>query len=206
MIERVLPRLRRRREDAPVNRLSQEIVAAEQGLSTATPDTRATLYNRLGDLSVKAGQKQRALFYYGRSIDAYLEIGHFDPAAALCRKVIRLEPAVVRARCTLALLSLGKGMLRDAEQELKSYVRAAERAGQEGLASERLRLVAEAAQDHEIRLKIREHLLNLGDERGADEVLRAVFAEGEREEGEPGDAGVRWERLLRAAVQNVADA
>src|SRR4051812_22569916 len=78
------------------------------------PGGAATYYNRAGDLLVDAGRVSNALEFYGEAIDTHVKADRFEPAAALCRKVIRLVPAVVRTRCTLTWLALGDGFDGDA--------------------------------------------------------------------------------------------
>jgi len=179
-----------------------ELRALERTLSTPGVESKAHLYNRAGDLHARTGDRARALQSYGQAIDHYLETGYFDAAAAMCRKVIDFEPKVVRARCTLAFLSLGKGLVDDAEHEIEEYVRAARAAGQESLAIERLRLMAEATDDHDIRLVLGEHLVDLGDPTTANEIFGAVYAERNALRPPPSgeDKRERLAELLRISV------
>lgn len=180
-----------------------ELLALERTLASPTVESKAHLYNRAGDLHARTGNRARALQSYGQAIDYYLETGYFDAAAAMCRKVIDFEPTVVRARCTLAFLSLGKGLVDDAEHEIEEYVRAARTAGQEALAVERIRLMAEATDDQEIRLILGEHLVDLGDPLTANEIFGSVYAERNALRPPPPpaeDAQERLARLLRTAI------
>src|SRR5690606_31005227 len=107
----------------------------------------------------------------------------------------------VRARCTLAWLAIGKGIRSETEEEISDYVRAAQRAGKEGLAARQLLMMAEAATRIELRERLAEHLLEIGADEDADRVLGAVFAErnGLRAPA-PQDEGKLWAKLLRAAL------
>jgi tetratricopeptide (TPR) repeat protein len=75
----------------------QEAEELEAKLHDAPRESRAKLLNRLGDAYLQLGETDAAVRYFGQGIDAYLETGHFDPAAALCRKLIGAAPSVVRA-------------------------------------------------------------------------------------------------------------
>src|SRR5688572_8249458 len=65
------------------------------------PTERARILNLAGDLCFDAGQRERALVYYDQAIDIYLALGMYASVAAVCQKLVRLSPNVVRARCTL---------------------------------------------------------------------------------------------------------
>ena len=169
----------------------------------APVETQPRLYMQLGHQCVRSGDTTRALSFYGRAVDAYLEIGHFDPAAALCRKMIALKPDVVRARCTLAFLSLGKGFTADAEREITEYVQAAQRSRGEELASERLRMMATVTDDPDGRLLIATLLQELGDAEGAETIFGELHAERNGFRARPQrdlDQRERWARMLRVAI------
>lgn len=177
-----------------------EAAELEARLRSAPRDSRAKLHNRLGDLYLQLDERDAAVAQYGLGIDAYLETGHFDPAAALCRKLINTQPGVIRARCTLAFLSLGKGFLDEAQAEIDDYVRAAGRGDKRSFAISRLRLMADATFSPEIRQLLARHLADLGDHQGAAEVLHSV-AELERQPPlPPGEQREQWAQVLRQAV------
>jgi tetratricopeptide (TPR) repeat protein len=190
--------------DASGPPMREELAALEKEAASSPPQRSAQLFNRLGDAYARVGERKSALWAYGRGIDGYLENGFYDAAAALCRKVIEFEPAVVRARCTLAFLSLGKELLDDAQVEIREYVEAARRAGQEALAVKRLHVMAEATDSLETRTLLGEVLLELDDAEGADRILGAVHAERNELIGPPmEEQRERWARLLRVAITEV---
>jgi hypothetical protein len=164
------------------------------------PDQKARIFNLMGDLCFDAGDRDGALTNYGMAVDHYLTGQRFDSAAAVCRKIVRISPDVVRARCTLAWIAIGKGLFQEAQREVAEYATAAERAGRESLAWEHLRRMGEAS-DVELREALAETLLNLGDDEGADRLFRTVFgAVSEDEVLETEDADMRWRKVLDAAV------
>lgn len=178
--------------------LLQEIHFNESRGADGDSVIAARLWNRLGTL-VHAEHGGEALVYFGRAIDGYLESGYFDAAAALCRRVIRLHPEVVRARCTLAFLSIGHRNLGDAIQEITEYTMAAKRSRTELYAIPRLRLMAQATRDANVLRCISLALGDLGDAEGKEQVQgRMHGAPAESLE----DAGERWERLLAVALLN----
>jgi tetratricopeptide (TPR) repeat protein len=181
-----------------------QLEALDREAAAAPPQRRAQLYNRLGDAYARSGERPAALRAYGRAIDGYLEYGFYDAAAALCRKVIDFDPRVIRTRCTLAFLSLGKELVSDAQQEIAGYVEAARKAGQEEFAVKRLHLMAEATDSLETRTLLGEYLMELGDAQGADRVLGAVHAQRNELIGPPmEEQRERWARLLRVAVTDI---
>ena len=192
----------RGRGDAePNQKLERELETLEEQTRTASPGYETQFLNRAGNLCVEARMPQRALGYFGRAIDAYLESGRFSAAEVLCRKVLRIAPEAVRARCTLAWLAIGKGIRTETEEEVADYVRAAQRSGKEALAARQLVMMAEAAPRIELRERLAEHLLALGADEEADHVLGSVFAERNGLKPPPmPDEGKLWAKLLRAAL------
>lgn len=186
---------------APAHRLDQELEALDQQAAAASPGYETQFLIRAGNLCVEAGQPKRALGYYGRAIDAYLESGRFSAAEVLCQKLLTIAPDAVRTRCTLAWLAIGKGYRSSVELELSAYVDAARRAGMEALAVQQLCMMSEAAPSAELREVIGEHLLDLGEIQQADRVFARLF--GERNGLRPmpsADEGSLWSKLLRAAL------
>lgn len=122
-------------------------------------------------------------------------------AAALCRKLIRLSPNVVRAHCTLAFLSARDHKIGDAEQALRDYVRATQHSRTQRFAIPRLRLMADATTDASVRRLIAHALRDLADAEGYECVLasgteRPALPRGGRDEQ------AQWDRLLRAALMD----
>jgi len=114
-----------------LGRIERELARLGHG-----PDA-SRLLNRAGDLYLVKGDRQRALKRYGAAIDAFLQSGEYDSAMAVCRKIIRVVPEVIRTRRTLAWLCLGKGFLEIAREHIDAYASASVEAGLEPLAGQR---------------------------------------------------------------------
>lgn len=206
VIDTLISALRRPRKAAAPVSLLPDIQELERHAENATTDRKGQYYNRAADLCYREGEYARSLFNYGKAVQSYMESGHFEAAPAVCRRMIARSPEVVRARATLAIISLGKGHLDDARRELDDYVRAAETAHQEHLAARRLRVIGDATGEAGVRYDVAEYLLRLGDELGADRVFGTVFAErnGLRRPL-PDDEEHRWTRLLRVSRLGPSD-
>ncbi|HUH12913.1 MAG TPA: hypothetical protein VMK65_07370 [Longimicrobiales bacterium] len=175
-----------------------EAAARESALHDA-----AQHLNRAGDLCARAGAgaEESAKQLYGRAIDANLRAGDYAPAAAICRKLIRFDPDVVRARCTLAFLAFGNRFRGDATAELEGYVAAVRRTETERFAIPRLRLLANALPDPETKRLIAAKLRELG----APDVAEAVEGEAESAAGSAVErAGItaeeQWQNLMKGAL------
>lgn len=188
------------------SKLEKELASLESQVESASPGYETQFLNRAGNLCVDAEQPARALGYYGRAIDAYLESGRFSAAEVLCRKVLQIAPQAVRARCTLAWLALGRGSREGTLREIEEYVAAAERGNQEELAAKQLVLMAEATGDVDLREKIAEFLLQFDAPENANHVFGLVFEErnGLRPSSKA-DEGKLWAKLLRAALMGPAE-
>jgi hypothetical protein len=158
--------------------LRAQLHELEQRAQTAHgPGGAAAFYNRAGDLLVDAGRVSNALEYYGEAIDVHVKADRFEAGAAICRKVIRVVPAVVRTRCTLTWLTIGDGFDSDAQDHVETYVAAAESTGRTDLILTQLRRMSVVAGTESLRLHLAELLLMMGDETGADHLFGAVFRE-----------------------------
>ena len=199
--------IRRRMLRAGKGELNRKLQAIEAAAGSAGDSACGQLWNRAGDLCLTGGLVHRALVYYGRAVDAYLKAGYTGPAAAMCRKILRSSPEAVRAHCTLACLAAHGKQFVEVEREVRSFVEASRRTRTERLTIPRLRLMAEAVDDPEVKRWLAAQLHELGDELGARRVLVSVDLPDEREEpiGRTGKCPVEWEKLVRAAAADPDD-
>jgi hypothetical protein len=191
---------RRTRENLE-NQINDLLMAAEMD---GMPGSEAAAFNTAGDLSSEAGISDKALSYYGLAIDAFLKVERWDAAAAVCRKVLRLSPRAVRARCTLAWLAIGKEMPAEAQVQIRSYVDAAVKAGREPLAVAQLKRMGDAAPSPSVREEVADRLLALGADRAADHVFGTVYRD--RQAGrDSGNTDLLWSTVRRAALMGPSD-
>jgi hypothetical protein len=166
---------KRRHESLDLQRRIDELQVT--ALQNTVPGAAAGPLNQAGDLLLAAGDVVGAVEFYGRAVDELVEADRFEAGMALCKKIIRTVPNVVRARCTLAWLALGAGFTKEAGARVSDYVTAAELAGREALAQLHVRRMGAVADVHELRIVLGEHLLYLGDAVAANEMFGEVFAE-----------------------------
>lgn len=193
------------------DRSADELKARLRQLETRAYETNedgtdAIYFNQAGDLCVAARQPVDALGYYGQSIDSYVRADRFDAATGVCKKVIRLSPLVVRARCTLAWLALGKGFVPEAQEFIEHYLVAAARAGREVLACHQVKRMSVIAEAEPLRMYLAHRLLDLGDDRTADHLFGLVLRErnhGARRRAV--DPGRRWLEARRCALMGPAE-
>ncbi len=154
---------RRGRGSAPSAPVNDDLLRIERQLEKIGHGYKAArLLNRAGDLYLVRGERQNALRRYGDAIDAYLQSGEYDNAMAVCRKIIRVVPEVIRTRRTLAWLCLGKGFLEIAEEHIDAYAKASIDAGLEPLAVQQLQLMAQYVDRPEFRDFLARKLSDLG--------------------------------------------
>ena len=168
-----------------------------RALKATFPDERARIFNLAGDLCFDGHLRERALSYFGRSIDVYLAAEQPEAAVAVCRKIVRLTPEVVRARCTLAWISLGRGLIEEAKQRIADYAAAASSAGQEVQAAKHLRLMADVSENVEVLETLAEALMALGDGAGADKAFGAAHGHTQPTHELPEEPAQRWTTVLR---------
>jgi hypothetical protein len=186
------------------SQLRPRLDALEKRAQSQDRHIQARLFNQAAEICQQAGDLGGAKVYSGRAIDAYLEAGLFGAAAAMCRKLIRLAPDVIRARATLAVLYLGKKLVEDSAFEVdlvEDYIRAARQEGDEKLLIHRLRVMAHATANQELRVLIAQRLLELGDGEVGRRILHRIYREINGLVDPPQlDPSEQWERLQRAAL------
>jgi hypothetical protein len=160
------------------------------------PDQKARILNLAGDLCFDAGERERALSFYGRAIDMHVAHDQFSAAVAICQKIVRLTPEVVRARCTLAWMAIARGMIEEAQSRIAEYKAAAEAKGQTRVARAHLLMMAEVIENRDLLITIAESLIELGDAENADRVYGAAFG-CTFEHRMAGDADERWRTVLK---------
>jgi hypothetical protein len=169
-----------------------------RALKVDSPDERARIFNLAGDLCFDSGSRERALSFYGRAIDVHLASEQADAAVSVCRKIVRLTPEVVRARCTLAWISLGRGLMMEAKDRIADYASAASSAGQEELAARHLRLMTDVSDHQEVLESLADALMQLGDDVGADRAFGAAFGHpAGKAAALPEEPQQRWATVLK---------
>ncbi|MGD8700221.1 MAG: hypothetical protein PVJ43_13075 [Gemmatimonadales bacterium] len=169
-----------------LDRIEQELARVGRG-----PDA-SRLLNRAGDLYLVKGDRQSALKRYGDAIDAFLQSGEYDSAMAVCRKIIRVVPEVIRTRRTLAWLCLGKGFLEIAREHIDAYAVASIEAGLEPLALQQLMLMSQFVDRDDFRGFLADKISQLGDERAAERVRAGTAKDGVKAAG--------WSAVVFAAM------
>ncbi len=164
----------------PAGRLTQRLERMEEEAQNAAPGYVGTSYNRAGDLALKEGDTERAMAFYGRAIDAFLEDEQPEAARGVANKIIRLRPHAVRTLCTLMWLDLAAKHSATALLHLRDYVASAKEAKQFALAAGQIYEMARIVPDAEVLGAIADAL------DGLDFAQRAVeVREWENEGGSP---------------------
>jgi tetratricopeptide (TPR) repeat protein len=72
------------------------------------------VFNEIGDIQLKLGNKREAFKRYHEAIDAYAKIGLHNNAVAVCKKILRLNPGDVVVYGNMATLRKRQGFEREA--------------------------------------------------------------------------------------------
>jgi hypothetical protein len=161
--------------DEAERKLDDELAKIEDRAEQESQSQRGSLFKRAGDLCAEfKGREKLAVSYYGKAIDSYIRAGMNEAATVLCRRLIRYSPEVVRAHFTLAALALMDERTADAAGEIMAYMYAAGRTRTQRLAIPRLRFMARATDERELRGVLLDAMLYLGDKQGAAEMERGA--------------------------------
>lgn len=186
--------------ESEADALEKKLTSLEREVERAPAGYRGTSLNRAGDLCFKSGWKTRALEYYGRAIDTFLEDQQLESARGVGVKIVRLHPDAVRTLCTLTWLDLAARHRADAVTHLRKYVAAVLRGGKKSVARTQIRKMALAVGDPKIREAAAEGLERLGDPEAAAEVR--VWIESGWDEAVPGRVDELRARCFEAAVRS----
>ncbi|CAA9318107.1 MAG: hypothetical protein AVDCRST_MAG68-2777 [uncultured Gemmatimonadetes bacterium] len=175
------------------------------------------LWNRIGDLHLRLNETEKAVDAYEAAVNAYVEVGLYNNAIALCRKILRLVPGRIATYRRLGQISAAKGFLADARQNFLEYADRMRRAGKIDDSFAALKEFAELSPDDvEVRRLLADQLLAHGRRGEAVEQLRALLAplvrngdedaaEAVREQIRATDPNASTEPLARAEEAPAAD-
>jgi tetratricopeptide (TPR) repeat protein len=144
-----LARIHEQRED-----WEDAISAYQQVLRAADEDQQVgelPLYNRVGDLYLRAGRPNDAVRYYEQAADRYGEAGLFNNAIALCNKALRYAPHRLDLLRKLGRFSASQGFLSEARRWFLEYAERAMHKGETDDAFRALDDFADISDDPEVR-------------------------------------------------------
>lgn len=95
---------------------------AIQGFGTGSESVDPSLYNKVGDLEMKAGDSAAALRGYEQAAELYADQGFYNNAIALCGKILRVNPGRTETYLRLAQLHSRKNVIPEAKRNLLEYV------------------------------------------------------------------------------------
>jgi len=118
-----------------------------------------SVYNRVGDLYLKANESGAAVQAYERAADLYGDQGFYNNAIALCGKILRVNPGRTQTYLKLAHLQARKNVVIEAKKNLLEYL---DRMHAQGQLDEAFKAVTAFADQYpsnkEIRLMLSELL------------------------------------------------
>lgn len=136
----------------------REIVDAYEAGDEDTIDI--PFYNRVGDLLQKAGKLPDAVTVWEKAVDRYTEGGFYNPAIALCNKILRASPGRTVIYYKLGKIHAEKGFRGDARQNFLEYASRQQKAGNLDEAFRALKEFADLVPDqHDVRLMLADQLV-----------------------------------------------
>lgn len=135
------------------------------------------LYNRLGDLHLRLDQGTQAVEAYTQAVESYAEAGLHNNAIALCKKILRINPARTETYLRLGQISAAKGFLADARDAFLRYAEIMQKAGRIDESFDALKEFAELfPDDTEVRRLLADQLRAHGRDLEAAEQLALLDA------------------------------
>ena len=152
----------------------REILESSEG-----GDVDLALWNRIGDMHVRLGETELAVQAYETAVNAYVDVGLYNNAIALCRKIQRLVPGRTATYLRLGQISAAKGFFADARQSYLEYAERMRRAGKLDASFDALKEFADLSPDHsgDTRRLLADQLLHHGRREQAVEQLRLLLAQ-----------------------------
>ena len=153
----------------------REVLAAYDAGEDENPDVG--LYNRVGDLLVRAGNTPEAVTLYERAVDLYADGGFHNNAIALCNKILRTSPGRAIVYYKLGKISAAKGFKGDAKLNFLEYADRMQKSGDIQESFRALKEFADLCPDQDdIRLMLAEQLTKADRKGEALEQLQTLYA------------------------------
>ena len=131
--------------------------------------------NTLGELYARAGQPQQAVGQYARIAQHFVDEGFYPKAAALYKKILKLQPQDETTQIQLADISARQGLLADAKSYLNAIAaRRRAKGDRRGAAEIVVRLGTIDPADFEARLAAARTLEEMGEEEEAGKRFKAL--------------------------------
>jgi tetratricopeptide (TPR) repeat protein len=135
-----------------------------------------SLFNRVGDMYLKAGLVGDAMELFERAVDRYDDAGLYNNAIALCNKILRQSPGRITVYYKLGKVSAKKGFKNDAKVNFLEYATRKQKDGDLNEAFRSLKEFADLCPDQDdIRLMLADQLSKEGRGPEAMEQLQILF-------------------------------
>ena len=132
--------------------------------------------NTLGELYARAGQPQQAVGQYTRMAQHFVDEGFYPKAAALYKKILKLQPQDETTQIQLADISARQGLLADAKSYLNTIAaRRRAKGDRRGAAEIVVRLGTIDPADFEARLAAARTLEEMGEEEEAGKQFKDLY-------------------------------
>lgn len=133
-------------------------------------------WNRVGDLHLRINETEQAVQAYEQAVNAYVDVGLYNNAIALCRKILRLVPGRAQTYLRLGQISAAKGFFADARQNFLEYAERMRKAGKLDASFAALKEFADLSpHPADIRRLLADQLLAHGHKDEAVEQLRILL-------------------------------
>jgi tetratricopeptide (TPR) repeat protein len=150
----------------------RELVEGQEGA-----DVDIGTWNRVGDLHLRLNETERAVQAYEAAVNAYVDVGLYNNAIALCRKILRLVPGRAQTYLRLGQISAAKGFFADARINFLEYAERMRKAGKLDASFAALEEFADLAPDPaDVRRLLADQLLAHGKANEAVVQLRMLLA------------------------------
>ena len=177
-----LQKLKKKASDLEAKKQLEKALAVYQEILDAFEAGEAEpvdipLYNRVGDLHQKLGHTADAVTCWERAVDHYMEGGFFNPAIALCNKILRQSPGRTVAYYKLGRCLAEKGFRAEARQNFLEYATRMQKAGNVDESFRALKEFADLVPDQDdVRVMLADQLAKAGRVPEAIEQLQLAHA------------------------------
>lgn len=139
------------------------------------------LYNRLGDLYMKLNKTKEAISTYQKGIEAYKSDNFLRNALALCKKILRYDPANTEINFTIAQILIDLDEKSDAAMYLFSYIERQMSAGNKKDVMRAMELLKSLKlSDRTVANKMATIYDTVGEKKKADEVKQTISEESQK--------------------------
>ena len=137
-----------------------------------------SVYNRIGDLHRRQGERDRAVECYREAVEQYADQGLHTGTVALCNKILRLDPDRADVHRLLGRIHAESGLVAEARNAFQTYASEMETRGERDRVHDAYVELARLTGDVDLLIEVLDRMMEAGRRDAARQLLVEIAQEG----------------------------